>query len=74
MSDNTDENIENGKYCSQFSIYFERHVAFRKADESLVCSKKLGSFFKPTILRSKRSATSESSIDELICCLYMVFK
>jgi hypothetical protein len=28
------------KCCSQLSTYFKRHVAFRKADESLVCSGK----------------------------------
>jgi hypothetical protein len=40
-------------------------MAFRKADESLACSgKKLDSFFKPSLLRSKTSTTSESSIDE----------
>jgi hypothetical protein len=36
-----------------------------KADESLVCSDKTwDSFFKPALLRSKASTTSESSIDE----------
>jgi hypothetical protein len=28
------------KFCSQLSIYFNSHVAFRKAYESLVCSDK----------------------------------
>jgi hypothetical protein len=31
----------------------KRHMAFRKADESLVCSDKTFSFFKPAILLSK---------------------
>jgi hypothetical protein len=44
--------------------YFKRHMAFRKADESLVYSEKLDSFFKLASLRSKTSTTSESSIDE----------
>jgi hypothetical protein len=36
-------------------IYFKRHVMFTKADESVFCSgkKKLHSFFKPALLRSK---------------------
>jgi hypothetical protein len=56
---------KNEKCCSQLSTYFKRLVAFRKADESLVCSDKtLGSFFKPALLRSKTSITSESFIDE----------
>jgi hypothetical protein len=32
--------MKNGKCCSQLSTYFKRHMAFRKADESLVCSGK----------------------------------
>jgi hypothetical protein len=39
-------------------LYFKRHMAFRKADESL------DSFFTPALLCSKTSTTSESSIDE----------
>jgi hypothetical protein len=50
--------MENEKCCSQLSTYFERHMAFRKADESL------DSFFKPALLRSKTSRISESFIDE----------
>jgi hypothetical protein len=42
----------------------KRHSAFRKAEESLYVQKKLDSFFKPALLRSKTSTTSESSIDE----------
>jgi hypothetical protein len=39
-------------------------MTFREADESLVCSdKKLDSFFKPALLLSKTSTTSESSIN-----------
>jgi hypothetical protein len=29
-----------GKCCSEFSTYFREHMAFRNADESLVCSDK----------------------------------
>jgi hypothetical protein len=43
----------------------------RKADESLVCSeKKIDSFFKPALLRSKTNTTYETSIDEY--CLFIV--
>jgi hypothetical protein len=49
--------MRNKKCFSQLSTYF----AFRKADESLVCS---GSFFKPALLYSKTNTISESSIDE----------
>jgi hypothetical protein len=42
-----------------------------KADESFVCSDKTDSFFKPALLRSKTSTTSESSIDEEILCLFI---
>jgi hypothetical protein len=47
------------KYYSQLSTYFKRHMAFGKADESLVCSDR-------TILRSETSATSEYSIGEYV--------
>jgi hypothetical protein len=39
-------------------------MAFRKADESLSVQAKLDSYFKPALLRSKASTTSESSIGE----------
>jgi hypothetical protein len=39
-------------------------MAFRKADESLVCCDKVDGFFEPVLLRSKRSETSESSFNE----------
>jgi hypothetical protein len=40
-------------------------MAFEKADESLVCSDKpFDSFFKPALLHSETSTTSEYSIDE----------
>jgi hypothetical protein len=32
--------MKNEKCCTQLSTYFERHIAFRNADESLVCSEK----------------------------------
>jgi hypothetical protein len=38
-------------------------MAFGKADESLV-QRKLDSFFKPALLRSKTSKISEFSIEE----------
>jgi hypothetical protein len=37
---NLDRNMKNEKCCSQLSTYFKRHLAFRKADESRVCSNK----------------------------------
>jgi hypothetical protein len=40
MSDNQDRNVKNKNFCSQLSTYFKRHIAFRKEDESLVCSDK----------------------------------
>jgi hypothetical protein len=40
VSDNPDRNMKNEKCCSQLDTYFERHIAFRKADESLLCSDK----------------------------------
>jgi hypothetical protein len=65
MPDNPDQNMKIKKCCSRLSTYFKRHMAFRKANESLVCSeKKLDSFLKPALLCSERSTTSESSIDE----------
>jgi hypothetical protein len=32
--------MKNKKYYSQLNAYFKRHLAFMKADESLVCSDK----------------------------------
>jgi hypothetical protein len=40
MSDNPDQNMTNKKCCSQLNIYFKRHMAFKNADELLVCSDK----------------------------------
>jgi hypothetical protein len=40
MLDNPDRNMENEKCCSQLRIFFKRNMAFRKADESLLCSDK----------------------------------
>jgi hypothetical protein len=37
---NPDPNITNEKFSSQLSTYFKRLMAFRKADESLVCTDK----------------------------------
>jgi hypothetical protein len=64
--DNPDRNMKCEKYCSQLSTYYKRHMPFRKADESLVCSDKTwDSFFRPASLRSKSRRTSdEASIDE----------
>jgi hypothetical protein len=39
----------------------------------LSVQKKLDSFFKRALLRSERSTASESSIDEQICCHFIVF-
>jgi hypothetical protein len=33
--------MDNKKWCTQLSTYFKRHMAFRKADESIVCLEKL---------------------------------
>jgi hypothetical protein len=52
------------KCCSQLSTYFKKHMAFRKADESLACSTKLDSLIKPALFHSKISTTSETSINE----------
>jgi hypothetical protein len=41
MSDNPDRNMKNEKCCSQLSTYFKRHLTFRKALKSLVCSDKI---------------------------------
>jgi hypothetical protein len=65
MSDNLDWNMKNEECCLRLNTHFTRHVAFRKADESLVCSDKTWvSFFKPALLHSETSSTSESSIGE----------
>jgi hypothetical protein len=39
-------------------------MVYIKADESFVCLEKLDTFFKPALLRSETSTTSESYIDE----------
>jgi hypothetical protein len=42
------------KFCSKMSAYFKRHMTFRKAAKSLVCSeRKHDSFFKPALLCSE---------------------
>jgi hypothetical protein len=46
MLDNPERNMKNEKCCSQLSIFFKRHVAFRKSDESLVCSDKTWQFLQ----------------------------
>jgi hypothetical protein len=53
--------MKDEKCCSQLSTYFKTHMAFRKADESLHLSvqTKLDGFFKPALLLSKTSTTSE---------------
>jgi hypothetical protein len=56
--------MKNEKCCSQLSMYFKKTQDIRKADESLVWSEKLDSSFKPALLRSETSTTSESSIDK----------
>jgi hypothetical protein len=63
---NSNRNMKTEKYCSQFSTYFKRHTAFRKADESLVCSEKNLTVSSNLLylLRLKTSTTSVSSIDE----------
>jgi hypothetical protein len=40
MLDNPGRNMKQEKWNSQLSICFKGHMAFRKADESLVCSDK----------------------------------
>jgi hypothetical protein len=51
----------NMKCCSQLSTYFKPCMAFRKADQSLVCPDKILQFLQTCI---KTSTTSESSINE----------
>jgi hypothetical protein len=64
MPDNAVRNMKGGKWCSQLSTHFKRHMTLRKGDESLSLQTELDTFFKPALLRSKTSKTSESSIDE----------
>jgi arginine deiminase len=92
MSDNLDRNIENEKFCSQLSTYFNRHgidvvINFRdsstnqklqvyyehlrnvrkvliKEQQQRSIQTTLDSFFKPALIHSKTSTTSESSINE----------
>jgi hypothetical protein len=62
--------MKNEKFCSQLNTCFERHMAFK-----LVClEKKLDNFFKSALLRSKTSQISESSVDECMYSLFIVFK
>jgi hypothetical protein len=70
VSGTANPRLSGSKYenCySRLSTCFKRHAAFRKADESLLCSDKTwDSFFKPALLRSDTSTTSESSIDDVL--------
>jgi hypothetical protein len=45
MSDNPDQDIKNEERCSHLSTYFKRHMAFKKANESLSVQTKFDSFF-----------------------------
>jgi hypothetical protein len=38
MWDNPDQNMKNEKCCLQFNVYFKRHIALWKANDSRVCS------------------------------------
>jgi hypothetical protein len=55
---NPDRSIKNESFRSQLISCFKRHVAFRKADESLVQTKP-DSLFKLALLRPKTSTTPE---------------
>jgi hypothetical protein len=52
---NPDGNMKNEKCCSQLSTYFKRHLAIRKADESLVCSEKNTCQFPQTCIITFRN-------------------
>jgi hypothetical protein len=45
--------MENEKCSSQLNTYFKRHMAFRKVDESLVCSDKTWRFLQTCIITFK---------------------
>jgi hypothetical protein len=60
---NPDVNMKNGKFCSHLSIFFGRHMTFKKVNESLVSSEKLNSFLKHILLCSNTITNSESSFD-----------
>jgi hypothetical protein len=64
---NADRSIENEKYFSQFSEFFETRVAFRQADDSLSCR---------IAFRNKcTSAASEVSVHKYVhYSILMVFK
>jgi hypothetical protein len=65
MSDDPDRNMKNEECCSQLSTYFERHMAFRKADDSLVClEKNLTVSSNLNYYVKKTRTTSEFYIDE----------
>jgi hypothetical protein len=53
VSDNPERNLKNDKFSPQVSTYFKRRMAFRKADESLVCSDKTSQFLKTCIITFK---------------------
>jgi hypothetical protein len=53
MSNSPDRNMKNEKCCSQSSTHFKRHMSFRKADESLVCSDKTQQFLQTYITTFK---------------------
>jgi hypothetical protein len=55
MSDYPDRNMK--RFSSQLSTYFKRHVTFKKAHESLVCSDKTWRFFQTWIITIKNKFT-----------------
>jgi hypothetical protein len=58
-------NVKKGKMLSQLSTYVKRHVAFRKADESLVWSDKTCLYHQTCIVTFKNKYNfSESSVVE----------
>jgi hypothetical protein len=74
ISDNPDRNTRNEKCCSQFSTYSKRHVAFRKADESLVCSDKTRQLLQTYIITFKNKVHLLSLISMNKYCLFIAFK
>jgi hypothetical protein len=73
------------KCCPQLSTYFERHMAFRKADESLVCSDKTLQFLQITkVIREVKIQSPENickaflgggfTFGTLTTHLYLLFK
>jgi hypothetical protein len=64
MSDNPDRNLKNESCCSQLRTYLKDKWNLGRQISHLSVHTKLDGFFKPVLLRSETSTTSESSMDE----------